>query len=147
MQLDLFGQEEPDNDTCNTLLCRKCNTYKPFSSFNPCAVEWETQKRTKGIRGVTGTARYCKECRDEYARTTAVAKKTAPPRPTEDYACDICETITPASKLHLDHNHNTGKFRGWLCRTCNTGLGSLGDSQIGLQKAIDYLRRTEHEQP
>ena len=41
--------------------------------------------------------------------------------------------------LHLDHNHKTGRFRGWLCTRCNVGIGMLGDNIIGLRRAIRYL--------
>jgi hypothetical protein len=42
--------------------------------------------------------------------------------------------------LNLDHCHDTKMFRGWLCRSCNTGIGSLGDDIGGLEKALVYLR-------
>jgi hypothetical protein len=42
--------------------------------------------------------------------------------------------------LHLDHNHTTGKVRGLLCSTCNTGLGCYKDSTDLLSKAILYLQ-------
>jgi len=41
--------------------------------------------------------------------------------------------------LHLDHCHITGKFRGWLCYRCNVGIGLLGDSVEGLDRARKYL--------
>jgi hypothetical protein len=39
----------------------------------------------------------------------------------------------------LDHDRVTGKFRGWLCQECNSGLGKLGDDIAGLRRAIAYL--------
>ena len=44
------------------------------------------------------------------------------------------------SAWHIDHDHKTGEFRGWLCRNCNTGLGSLGDTIEGLERGIKYLK-------
>ena len=35
----------------------------------------------------------------------------------------------------------TGKFRGWLCHKCNTGIGMLGDSLGAVSKAVEYLKR------
>ena len=47
------------------------------------------------------------------------------------------------SELCLDHNHETGANRGFLCHSCNTGLGKFQDSIEQLQRAIDYLRKYE----
>lgn len=43
--------------------------------------------------------------------------------------------------MHLDHDHATGEFRGWLCSKCNTGLGMFNDSPKLLERAIQYLER------
>jgi hypothetical protein len=51
--------------------------------------------------------------------------------------CPICQE-RPVE--YLDHSHITGRARGWLCKQCNFGLGSLGDSPETLDRAAAYLR-------
>ena len=68
--------------------------------------------------------------------------------PPHDDRCDCCLEIAEVIQgpkrrhggLHLDHDHSTGDFRGWLCSNCNRGIGLLRDED-GVQKALDYLRR------
>jgi len=52
--------------------------------------------------------------------------------------CECCGTL-PAT--HLDHDHETGKFRGWICGNCNRGIGQLGDNVQGIMRAMSYLTR------
>lgn len=56
--------------------------------------------------------------------------------------CALCSKhSTELSRpLCVDHDHETGKVRGLLCSTCNSGLGKLGDNEEGLLKALEYLR-------
>lgn len=57
--------------------------------------------------------------------------------------CAICGKEGSASsvttRMALDHDHMTGKFRALLCGPCNTGLGSFSDSPERLKKAAEYL--------
>jgi hypothetical protein len=64
------------------------------------------------------------------------------PQPTraEPSACECCGKSDKRS-LALDHCHETGAFRGWLCSGCNLGLGKLGDTIESVQRALDYLKR------
>ncbi len=50
--------------------------------------------------------------------------------------CALCDR----TGLHADHCHITGKFRGLLCRPHNVALGTLGDNEPGLLKALEYIR-------
>ena len=65
--------------------------------------------------------------------------------------CDICggnEIAGSRNNKHLgkiyslvmDHNHESGKFRGMLCNHCNRGLGNFKDNINTLQAAIEYLK-------
>lgn len=55
--------------------------------------------------------------------------------------CELCGKPEPSTRgLCLDHDHETGAFRGWLCH-CNTSIGGLGDNVAGLRRALDYLER------
>ena len=62
-----------------------------------------------------------------------------PTRPQPKF-CELDGRPLEPGKVHLDHCHVTGKFRGWLCNRCNLALGHFGDSIVGLQRAIAYLR-------
>lgn len=56
----------------------------------------------------------------------------------QERRCAICNQDID-DVAHLDHDHNTNKVRGMLCRGCNHGLGNFKDSIESLQSAIVYL--------
>ncbi len=53
--------------------------------------------------------------------------------------CECCGEIS-ARTLHLDHCHDSGRFRGWCCSYCNTGAG-LADNPKRLRLRALYLER------
>ena len=53
--------------------------------------------------------------------------------------CAICREILTENKRRIDHDHRTGKVRGILCTSCNTGIGLFQDSSAILEQAEDYL--------
>jgi len=57
--------------------------------------------------------------------------------------CAVCgdQLIIGTKRLHIDHNHITGKVRGLLCLQCNAGIGSFDDSVSILFKAAAYLEK------
>jgi hypothetical protein len=59
--------------------------------------------------------------------------------------CGICGVGVWLGKRRLarDHDHKTGKFRGYLCTNCNLGLGNFKDDVRILRSAIDYLSETQ----
>lgn len=143
MQLELFEDEAPKEETKEgQLKCPTCKQYKPKSSFHDLSKADMVAKKPKR----TGALRNCKTCYSENARLLYALKKENkyPQVPT----CNCCGT-TPQhyDKLQLDHCHETKVFRGWLCRSCNTGIGILGDDLDGLTNALAYLKRHYYEQP
>lgn len=62
----------------------------------------------------------------------------------QNHKCKICGcsdmTSNRGNKLHIDHDHSTGKVRGLLCAKCNTGLGAFKDNIAVLYEAISYLQ-------
>jgi hypothetical protein len=86
--------------------------------------------------------RYARDKERERARSRAYQRRKLPtPNRPCPAACELCGQPPKGRALHLDHDHRTGAFRGWLCVSCNTGLGKLGDSIPLLQDALFYLRR------
>lgn len=62
-----------------------------------------------------------------------------PTSETRGGPCGICARHRDV--LRLDHDHATGEIRGWLCTSCNRGLGYLQDNPDVLRKALAYLER------
>ena len=69
----------------------------------------------------------------------------------QGYCCAICkigvkeysENHPTQNYLVVDHCHKTGKIRGLLCSSCNSGLGLLGDNAESLWVAYLYLTYSE----
>lgn len=59
----------------------------------------------------------------------------------EDFSSDGCAICGTKDNLCVDHCHLTGEIRGCLCKTCNTGIGLLGDNEEGVKNAYDYFIR------
>lgn len=54
----------------------------------------------------------------------------------------LCEVCNGEGRICFDHDHKTGKFRGWICNHCNTTLGFARDRIEVLQKLIEYLKKS-----
>lgn len=64
-----------------------------------------------------------------------------PPSEMNVDPCTLCGRLPkPGHSNCCDHDHATGRFRGWLCHRCNRAIGLLGDSIELLEKAAQYLR-------
>lgn len=88
--------------------------------------------------------RYRAKIDPQVARAKRRLKRGLPlPTRPEPNTCENCgkDALLCGRGLHLDHDHVTGAFRGWLCGDCNTGIGKLGDTIAGLRRAITYLER------
>ena len=101
---------------------------------NPC------KRGHSGLRYRANKA--CVVCDRQYSRERR--RRLELPVPTRaPIECEICG-ITPEEngrELALDHDHETGEFRGWLCWQCNMAIAKLGDNTEGLKKALAYLER------
>ena len=129
MQLDLFKenvQNKPNIDEDHKC-CRVCKEVKPEKEFR-------TIYYRKGGHRVYGN--HCKGCYSEMKALVYQLKKLNPkPR---DGKCQACGE-TP-DVLHLDHDHTTGKFRGYVCEGCNHSMGKSNDDPEKLIKQAEYLR-------
>jgi Recombination endonuclease VII len=76
-------------------------------------------------------------------KTQCLVRKGSRPQPTrpEPTNCECCGRVEDGRFLCLDHDHVTGKFRGWLCGRCNRAIGQLGDSLVSVRLAVAYLER------
>lgn len=64
-------------------------------------------------------------------------EKATKPRPL---FCEICDRNV---KLYFDHCHSSDRFRGWICRECNSGLGFARDDPTILLRMIVYLENNK----
>ena len=117
-----------------TKKCRRCGEEKPLDCFSRRG-EGSVKKRINCK---------CKECIKEEADIVRQLRKTAPPIPKICDSCKLNPLTNPnlgphRKKLQLDHDHDTGKFRGWICDNCNVALSRSGDNLQGVINLVNYL--------
>jgi hypothetical protein len=154
----------------DTYVCARCGETKPGDEFyftkqpgdnpprrstmcRPCVRQYRKERYDPERKG-----RYYRRLRDDPSQAALVEHiwghaawlRNAYGLSPADHAalmerqggrCAICDKPPPPNRrLHVDHDHETGRVRGLLCNGCNSGLGALGDDEAGLLRALAYLR-------
>ena len=104
------------------------------------------ENRTKKSMSAKGKQYYLNRCKPCIVDAEVVLRKLKRenPMPPAGTPCNACGRL---ERLYCDHDHATKKFRGWICRQCNAGMGLLGDSEAGLRRALQYLERSRSWSP
>jgi hypothetical protein len=123
------------NDKLNCVVCGKPYERKKYGKKKNKYCSIECSAKDRGI-----LQRADNHWNWKGGNNSRFLRKTAPrPRP------EICEVCKQKGKgrngITLDHDHKTGKFRGWLCSNCNTALGLTYDNPQILQALIKYLNQ------
>lgn len=129
-----------------TKRCPKCGTTKPVAGFNT------HKNRYDGLQVNCKACRQTPEARERQRETNARARANGNhlkylygiDKATYDEMMSAQDGLCARPGCHkaavcVDHDHSTGKVRGILCRTCNSGIGHLGDTLADVLAAADYL--------
>jgi hypothetical protein len=131
-------------------ICSTCKEEKPFT-----AEYFHRNKKTK-----SGLNQVCKPCRLAYNREYYKARKEenngVPPysHKNREYHlrfsyglkpedvptnCQVCDSD---KKICVDHDHETGRVRGFICDSCNVAIGKAQDDPNLLRALADYLEKS-----
>lgn len=122
-------------------ICTECSTFKKADQFT-------LERNKNALTGIQMRSK-CKDCENKRKYKRLIEKlyqidytQYELLLESQNYKCAICESKignNRASRLFVDHCHDTLKVRGLLCSNCNHGLGQFKDSPKLLQRAISYL--------
>tara|TARA_R100000781_G_scaffold1447_2_gene2390 strand:- start:1239 stop:1580 length:342 start_codon:yes stop_codon:yes gene_type:complete len=107
-----------------TKSCCACKEDKPLEEFH------------KDSREPDGRRPDCADCRNKNKKIIRDLRKIVGEPPQN---CQCCGRPAKNHKLSLDHDHETGEFRGWLCQPCNRSLGIIGDDLESVMRFVTYL--------
>lgn len=111
---------------------------KKWRAKNPHkAAEYSRKYRKKNVESNKRSRRKA-WLRDKYGLTPEQVNEQ---RRDQLDRCKICDAEFKPGRngMHIDHSHETGRFRGLLCGKCNVGLGQFRDSPQLLRQAAKYL--------
>jgi len=113
-----------------TQICKVCLVEKPCGMFEFTGKQQHRRKT-------------CRKCRGKRPRNKdklrSYKEKTKYGTTREKIGPNFCMICGSAKNICIDHCHDTNAVRGLLCRSCNLGLGLLGDKVVGLRLAVKYL--------
>jgi hypothetical protein len=154
--LDQFysrGKREPGKFSCE---CKDCHRIRSRKN-------WDSLPDEEKVHRIKRSCKRSKEQRDKdpisvnlrhgialskhrgYAPCLASKKEIESSYTGFCFSCGAKESEL-TGKLHIDHDHETGKFRGWLCTNCNCALGLMKDSIEKLLGLSIYLEKANAAQ-
>jgi hypothetical protein len=149
------GAIQPTNNFCKDAKNKDGKSNRCNSCAHAVHKEWmknPDNRKKHNIRVANNAAkpqnRFIKALRNSirwalihgHAPCSATVEEIAAAHDERCHGCGRLENTFP-KKLSLDHNHDTGQFRGWLCKGCNIAVGETDDSSSRLRSLADYLDR------
>jgi hypothetical protein len=126
-------------------VCSICHLVPPYPNSSRCknCSSIYSKERYKLVGKERRLARQAYYIKNHVAILARQRKKLLAKFNLEKYGqiCDICGSAPKHKSLAIDHCHKTNTFRGFLCDSCNLGLGKFYDSKELLRKAIIYLEK------
>ena len=130
-------------------MCTRCEVVKPLSSFGTrlikCSGNTIHKSLCRDCERISANEFYHRHPRSDKTHNSMIKYKYGLTRESFDELkkksggmCGLCGL--PMRIYNVDHDHKTGKVRGFLCSKCNTGLGLLNDDIKLLQRAIEYIK-------
>ena len=119
-------------------ICSKCSKMLPLNDF--AFRGGENYRRTE-----------CRVCNSKLSNERKRLRTIYGNHPP-NHRCPICQRTEEeckgegskrSSAFVLDHCHTTGKFRGWLCHSCNRTVGAV-EKLKDVRKITEYLNNTKY---
>ena len=105
--------------------CKECGEIKLLKDFPLFSTKGAGRKNT------------CKHCSNALATIRRRLRRQNPP-PSSAGDCPSCGRHTTA--WVLDHCHETNKFRGYICDSCNVAFGKFNDDPYTMQRSLNWLQ-------
>jgi|TARA_B110000196_G_scaffold300539_1_gene293997 hypothetical protein len=120
-------------------ICNECRERKTMESFSIN----QYGKNNRILRRPV-----CIEC---YSKKKKISPKERReyeilhPRPQigKSWKCPVCQVDKVRefkNDICLDHNHENGEIRGYLCGSCNASIGKFHEKIESLERAIKWLK-------
>jgi len=139
--IKLYNVFDPNStgDNFETKVCNVCHRLLPTELFDIN----QTGKDNRIVR--RPSCKLCREIIDGVPLKSEEKKIWSKKKPHMiPFECPVCKKRTIpglTSKVVLDHNHDTGVGRAYICDSCNTGLGRFKDNIELLKNAMKYLEK------
>ena len=123
-------------------ICNICHCLKVHNEFA------YNQSDKQGKRTTRPSCHLCRRTIDMKNMTAAAVREAQKFKPKTGtvWQCPICRKrciVGVTAKVVLEHRHSDGKARGFLCDSCNTGLGRFKNGENFVKNALAYLKQFE----
>lgn len=99
------------------------------------------RQKNKEYHAKNKTERLARRLKVQYGITLDDYKSMREKQLSRCAICNLHESQSYHGRLHVDHDHKNGKFRGLLCHNCNLSIGRMKEDVSNLTRAISYLVR------
>ena len=119
--------------------CTSCGVEKPIEAF----AKNQFGKNNRILRRPVCRECYGKKVKPNAEEKAAFEKKFPRPEIGKEFTCPVCNRKFVRkfkNDVVLDHSHQDGSIRGWVCSSCNTSMGKFFDNIEILQRAMKWIK-------